>query len=99
MKGVDAKTITVNAKSNLAFTLLCLPKEKRKDMESFYAFCRVVDDIADEPGFDYEQRMEMLGEWKEGLFNSVRAPAFHNQTPLTRLRTKGGKLIGALSIL
>lgn len=74
MKGVDAKIITVNAKSNLAFTLLCLPKERRKDMESFYAFCRVVDDIADEPGFDYEQRMEMLGEWKEGLFNGFLDP-------------------------
>ncbi|MDB4721484.1 squalene/phytoene synthase family protein [Verrucomicrobiales bacterium] len=74
MKGVDAKTVTVNAKSNLAFTLLCLPKERRKDMETFYAFCRVVDDIADEPGFTCEQRMEMLGEWKEGFLNGFLDP-------------------------
>ncbi|MBT7983657.1 MAG: squalene/phytoene synthase family protein [Akkermansiaceae bacterium] len=74
MKGVDAKTITVNAKSNLAFTLMCLPKERRKDMVSFYAFCRVVDDIADEPGFTFDQRMEMLGEWKDGLLNGFLDP-------------------------
>ena len=74
MKGADSRTITVNAKSNLAFTLLCLPKGRRKDMESFYAFCRVVDDIADEPGFVSEQRIEMLGEWEKGLMNGFHEP-------------------------
>ena len=54
MKEADARAITVNARSNLAFTRLCLPKGRRKDMESFYAFCRVVDDIADEPGFTFD---------------------------------------------
>ena len=74
MKEADARAITVNARSNLAFTRLCLPKGRRKDMESFYAFCRVVDDIADEPGFTFDQRMDMLGEWKEGLVNGFYEP-------------------------
>ena len=74
MKELDAKSITVNSKSNLAFTLLCLPKERRKDMESFYAFCRVVDDIADEPGFTCEQRMQMLDEWEKGFLNGFLDP-------------------------
>ena len=74
MNEIDAKTITVNAKSNLAFTLFCLPKERRKDMESFYAFCRVVDDIADEPGFTCEQRIELLGEWKTSLLSGFTKP-------------------------
>ena len=36
-------------KSNLAFAFFCLDKERAKDMEIFYAFCRLMDDIADEP--------------------------------------------------
>ena len=38
--------IATKAKSNLAMALACLPKERKRDMISFYAFCRVVDDIA-----------------------------------------------------
>ena len=50
----EADTITKNAKSNLAFTLLDLPPEKRMQMAQFYAFCRIVDDIVDEPGMSAE---------------------------------------------
>ena len=46
----ESETITRNAKSNLAFTLMNLPVEKRIRMAQFYAFCRLVDDIVDEPG-------------------------------------------------
>lgn len=41
--------IARKAKSNLAFALSCLPEQRKRDMISFYAFCRVVDDIADDP--------------------------------------------------
>ena len=43
-----AEAITKKAKSNLAFALLCLPKQRRRDMVLLYAFCRVIDDIADD---------------------------------------------------
>lgn len=59
----DAKTITKNAKSNLAFTLLDLPPEKRMHMAQFYAFCRIVDDIVDEPGMTEQERHTALNRW------------------------------------
>ena len=46
----QAQTITSKAKSNLAFALIDLPEEERRHMAEFYAFCRTVDDIVDEPG-------------------------------------------------
>ena len=35
-------------RSNLALAFLSLPRAKRQDMDVFYTFCRLVDDIADE---------------------------------------------------
>ena len=48
MSEFSAEEITRGSKSNLAFALRCLPKERRTDMVTFYAFCRIVDDLADE---------------------------------------------------
>ena len=42
----EAADITRRAKSNLAFAFALLPKERRADCTTFYAFCRVIDDIA-----------------------------------------------------
>jgi 15-cis-phytoene synthase len=44
-----ASEITRQAKSNLAFALNILPRERRDDMVVFYAFCRTMDDFADDP--------------------------------------------------
>ncbi len=59
----ESDTITRNAKSNLAFTLMDLPEEKRRHMAQFYAFCRIVDDIVDEPGMTPEERHTALNRW------------------------------------
>ncbi len=59
----ESDTITRNAKSNLAFTLMDLPEEKRIHMAQFYAFCRIVDDIVDEPGMTPEERHSALDRW------------------------------------
>lgn len=59
----DSDTITRNAKSNLAFTLVDLPEEKRIHMAQFYAFCRIVDDVVDEPGMSPEERHAALDRW------------------------------------
>ncbi|MBQ9095786.1 MAG: squalene/phytoene synthase family protein [Akkermansia sp.] len=61
----EANTITKNAKSNLAFTLLDLPPEKRMHMAQFYAFCRIVDDIVDEPGMTEQERHTALNRWAD----------------------------------
>ena len=59
----DADTITKNAKSNLAFTLVDLPEERRQNMARLYAFCRIVDDVVDEPGMSSDERHTALDRW------------------------------------
>jgi phytoene synthase len=51
------------SKSNLAMTLFCLPKQRRMDMQLFYAFCRVVDDAADDPDIPLAERERLLDRW------------------------------------
>ena len=61
-----AENITRRSGSNLAFAFFCLPKEKRRDISTFYAFCRHVDDIADDPGLPTEDRRARLEGWAAG---------------------------------
>jgi phytoene synthase len=62
--GKSAREIVKRSRSNLAFALACLPKRRRQDMYLFYAFCRIVDDIADDEGWTTPQRMEALERWR-----------------------------------
>ncbi len=62
-----ASEITRKAKSNLAFALKILPPARREDMVIFYAFCRTMDDLADAPGRSYEDRLNSLNEWENGI--------------------------------
>ena len=41
-----------------------LPKKRREAMYAIYAFCREVDDIADDDGLSREERRRRLGEWR-----------------------------------
>jgi phytoene synthase len=59
----EAATITQKAKSNLAFAFLCLPKDRRDDMVTFYAFCRVIDDLADDPDIPMVEKRAGLDSW------------------------------------
>ncbi len=67
----ESATITRNAKSNLAFALIDLPEERRMHMAQFYAFCRLVDDIVDEPGMSAEERHAALDRWAQLITGSV----------------------------
>ncbi len=69
-----ASEITRKAKSNLAFALNILPKDRRDDMVVFYAFCRVIDDLADDLDVPAAQRAAALSAWKLGLENGFAAP-------------------------
>lgn len=40
-----------------------LPEEKRRAVRALYAFCRVTDDIVDQPGVAAQQRQQALDEW------------------------------------
>lgn len=69
-----ASEITRKAKSNLAFALNILPRDRRQDMVVFYAFCRTMDDLADDPGIPAADRARQLGDWKSGLTRGFPEP-------------------------
>ena len=59
-----AAEITRKAKSNLAFALRCVPADRRQHLVSFYAFCRVIDDLADDLDLPITEKKEGLAGWK-----------------------------------
>jgi len=59
--------ITRKAKSNLAFALGCLPRERRRDLVTFYAFCRIIDDLADDLHRTPDERRGGLQQWHDAL--------------------------------
>lgn len=62
-----AESITRQSKSNLAYSFISLEKSRREDMNVFYAFCRLVDDIADDPEQAPEAKQRALDEWKRQI--------------------------------
>jgi len=54
-------------KSHLAFALLWLPRERRRDAMIFFRFCRAVDDLADEPGREEPEKRQLLQEWLDAI--------------------------------
>ncbi len=68
---LDAQQITRASKSNLALAFIALPRERREDITVFYAWCRIIDDIADDPGETVEHRRAALDLWKGALAASV----------------------------
>ncbi len=82
-----AAEITRNAKSNLAFALNILPRERRDDMVVFYAFCRTMDDLADAPGASIDERAMALSTWADGIRDGFANPDAFQQEVLA-LRDK-----------
>ena len=70
----DAATVTRKSKSNLAFAFACIPKDRRADMVTFYPYCRLVDDIADDPGLPVDEKRERLEAWRHGLIRGFDDP-------------------------
>ncbi len=70
----EATQITRRARSNLAFALRVLPRDRRDDAVVFYAFCRTLDDLADEPGIPADERRGKLEAWKYGLERGFSSP-------------------------
>ena len=50
-----------------------LPKERQQAIFAVYAFCREVDDIADEEGVDAEKRAA-LGQWRDAISGLYKTP-------------------------
>ena len=60
----ESRTITRKSASNLALAFVLLPKTKRDGMSALYAFCRGVDDIADDESIPVAERRLQLAEWR-----------------------------------
>jgi 15-cis-phytoene synthase len=62
-----AEEITRASKSNLAFAFIAMSGARRRDITTFYAFCRVIDDIADDNERDRETKRRELALWRQSL--------------------------------
>ena len=64
-----AKATVKGAHSSFYWAMRLLPLEKRNAMYAIYAFCRVVDDIADNPGEIADKRAR-LQHWRTEIANT-----------------------------
>ena len=62
-----SEQVTQKSASNLALAFVLLPQRKRSAMSALYAFCRAVDDIADEDANPVETRREQLEAWRKDI--------------------------------
>ena len=68
---VNAAKITRQSKSNLALAFISLSGERKRDITTFYAFCRVIDDIADSAALSAAEKQNGLAAWRQMLRASV----------------------------
>jgi len=71
IEAVNAAKITRDSKSNLALAFVALGRERRNDITIFYAFCRVIDDIADSPEGTAEKKAGELRAWRKWIRESA----------------------------
>jgi phytoene synthase len=74
----QSRAITRKSASNLALAFVLLPRAKRDGMSALYAFCREIDDIADNESIPVEARREQLAAWRAdvGRACGTEAPRF-----------------------
>jgi len=59
-----------------------LPTSRREAMYTIYAFCRVIDDIADDDGLPQDDRLQALQNWEQILKAIEQGHRPNVQTPL-----------------
>ena len=64
------RRVTRAANSSFPLAFLVLPRPKRRAMDALYAFMRVTDDLADDPG-DTSVKRGQLREWRAALRAAV----------------------------
>ena len=63
----QSQAITRKSASNLALAFILLPKPRRDAMAVLYAFCREVDDVADEDSLPVAERRAGLAAWRDDV--------------------------------
>ena len=61
---LDAAAIVRASRSSFVPAFRLLPPDRRKDLETLYAFCRAADDIADAEGYGQSDRYAALEAWR-----------------------------------
>ena len=64
---LNAAAILRASKSSFLPAFRLLPAERRHDLETFYAFCRVIDDVADSGSSPSGLRSAALEAWRAGF--------------------------------
>jgi phytoene synthase len=68
MSGLEeSRAITRRSASNLALAFVLLPKVQREGMTALYAFCREVDDVADDETRPIDERRARLADWRADI--------------------------------
>ncbi len=67
MPASQGQLVTAKSGSNLAAAFFLLPKAKRRAMVALYAFCRAVDDVADDDAMPLAKRAERLRQWRDDI--------------------------------
>ena len=62
----EARAVVARASTSFYWAMRLLPRPKREAMFALYAFCRAVDDIADDPGL-VEDKVARLDAWRRDL--------------------------------
>ena len=62
-----SRALTQKSASNLALAFIMLPRHRRDAMAALYAFCRAVDDVADEDAIPVATRREQLAAWRADI--------------------------------
>lgn len=73
----ESRTITRKSASNLTLGFRLLPRARRDGMSALYAFCREVDDVADNEETPVDRRRRQLGEWREDVKRACSDDAPH----------------------
>lgn len=77
------RAVTRAAGSSFYWGMRILPEARRDAMFAIYAFCRAVDDIADEPGTPEAKRAQ-LADWHTAV-DSLYQDRFDSQDPTLRV--------------
>jgi len=72
-----SRNITRRSQSNLALAFILLPKERRQGMSALYAFCREVDDIADDTSVPIAIRRKNLAAWRADTRRACQGESPH----------------------